>query len=231
MWSVTQPQVRRLVPGSKLLQDFQLQMQYNNADRLFICHSLLQDSQSLALAQWQKSSSFGGAVSPNTALDNQENHYSFFFPPWFCHISHSALIQTATFSESLPALKCGLHFVQYNLNFISQCPLLIKLYFWIIWKMNMGTVNKIITNHDYNNALNTRHEYVNLRSKAMSSQKWSRLKIEQVILVQNSSKDGEKNEIKTKQTIIEFISNGNIQHDITYSDDWDSQVHRLSVMY
>ena len=97
--------------------------------------------------------------------------------------------------------------------------------------MNMGTVNKIITNHDYNNALNTRHEYVNLRNKAMSSQKWSRLKIEQVILVQNFSKDGEKNEIKTKQTIIEFISNSNIQHDITYSDDWDSQVHRLSVMY
>ena len=168
---------------------------------------------------------------PIQLLTTRKTTIPFFFPPWFCHISHSALIQTATFSKSLPALKRGLHFVQYNLNFISQCPLLIKLYFWIIWKMNMGTVNKIITNHDYNNALNTRHEYVNLRSKAMSSQKWSRLKIEQVILVQNSSKDGEKNEIKTKQTIIEFISNGNIQHDITYSDDWDSQVHRLSVMY
>lgn len=72
--------IRRLVPGSKLLQDFQLHMQYNNADCLFICHSLLQDSQPLALSQWQKSSSFGRAVSPNTALDNQENHYSSFSP-------------------------------------------------------------------------------------------------------------------------------------------------------
>lgn len=77
-------------------------------------------------------------------------------------------IQTATFSESLPALKCDLHSVRYNLNFISQCPLLIKLYFWIIWKMNMGSVNKIITNHDYNNDLNTRHEYVNLRSNVIT---------------------------------------------------------------
>jgi len=45
-------------------------------------------------------------------------------------------IQTATFSESLPALKCDLHSVRYNLNFISQCPLLIKLYFWIIQQMS-----------------------------------------------------------------------------------------------
>lgn len=62
-------------------------MQYNKADCLFICHSLLQDSQPLALSQWQKSSSFGGAVSPNTALDNQENHYSFFSPLILSHFS------------------------------------------------------------------------------------------------------------------------------------------------
>lgn len=79
--------IRRLVPGSKLLQDFQLHMQYNNADCLFICHSLLQDSQPLALSQWQKSSSFGRAVSPNTALDNQENHYSSFSPLILSHFS------------------------------------------------------------------------------------------------------------------------------------------------
>lgn len=80
------------------------------------------------------------------------------FPPWF--LSHFSLrsYPICNFSKSLPALKCGLHSVRYNLNFISQCPLLIKLYFWVFWKMNMGTVNKIITNHDYNNALNTRHE-------------------------------------------------------------------------
>lgn len=149
--------IRRLVPGSKLLQDFQLHMPYNNADCLFICHSLLQDSQPLALSQWQKSSSFGRAVSPNTALDNQENHYSSFSPLILSHFSLRSY-PICNFSKSLPALKCGLHSIRYNLNFISQCPVLIKLYFWIIWKMNMGTVNKIITNHDYNNALNTRHE-------------------------------------------------------------------------